>query len=78
MMNALLMSLFDYILWLFVNTGLLASSIAHTLKKNIYINAITLLEHEFGMIWVTFACICEISLQIDSISVLCEVDGILR
>jgi hypothetical protein len=30
------------------------------------------------MIWVIFACFCKISLQIDSISVLCETDVIFR
>jgi hypothetical protein len=46
--------------------------ISHTVNKHTR-NAIRLLGCEFGLMWVTFACFCEIWLQIDSILFLHEI-----
>jgi hypothetical protein len=51
MINAPLMSLFDYILFHLVNNGLMATKhCTYSIKTDA--NAIALLDYEFGTIWV--------------------------
>jgi succinate dehydrogenase/fumarate reductase cytochrome b subunit len=66
------MSPFDNMTLLHQILALWTCNIAHPVLKHTT-NAIRLLVCEFGKIWVTCPCFCEIWLQIDSISLLHEI-----